>query len=216
MHSTKVEIIWTIVPVVILVVMAIPAAELILKMEDMRNSELSIRVTGYQWKWEYQYMDAGEGIDILLDAKAETRISRASCIRASTRIRCRNYLLEVDHPLVVPSGTKVRVLLTSQRCDSRLVRARFRPKALGGPGLHQRAVVQGRPRQGRDLSRPVRSTLRPRSRIHARGRRRSNAGRFQEVGRGAEGAAQAGGRRDAGCAPLGPSPDIRTEDATTY
>src|SRR5580658_2941332 len=58
-HSTKVEIIWTIVPVIILVIMAVPAAELILKMEDMRNSELSIRVTGYQWKWEYQYMDAG-------------------------------------------------------------------------------------------------------------------------------------------------------------
>src|SRR3984885_14724979 len=63
LHSTKVEIVWTIVPVVILVVMAIPAAELILKMEDMRNSDLSIRVTGYQWKWEYQYMDAGAGID---------------------------------------------------------------------------------------------------------------------------------------------------------
>src|SRR5580698_5676547 len=62
LHSTRVEIIWTIVPVVILVVMAIPAADLILKMEDMRNADLSIRVTGYQWKWEYQYMDAGAGI----------------------------------------------------------------------------------------------------------------------------------------------------------
>src|SRR5208282_1869116 len=63
LHSTKVEIIWTIIPVVILVVMALPAAELILKMEDSRNSGLSIRVTGYQWKWQYQYMGAAEGID---------------------------------------------------------------------------------------------------------------------------------------------------------
>src|SRR6202040_1951362 len=52
-HSTKVEIIWTIIPVVILVAMAIPAARVILMMEDTRNSELSIRVTGYQWKWQY-------------------------------------------------------------------------------------------------------------------------------------------------------------------
>src|SRR5580700_11051419 len=51
LHSTKVEIIWTIIPVVILVVMAVPAADLILKQEDTRNSQLSIRVTGYQWKW---------------------------------------------------------------------------------------------------------------------------------------------------------------------
>ena len=70
LHSTKVEIIWTIIPVVILVVMAIPAADLILKMEDMRNSELSIRVTGYQWKWQYQYMDAARGREFLFDAEA--------------------------------------------------------------------------------------------------------------------------------------------------
>src|SRR6202020_2704924 len=62
-HSTKVEIVWTIIPVVILVVMAIPAAKVILMMEDTRNSELSIRVTAYQWKWQYQYMDAADGIN---------------------------------------------------------------------------------------------------------------------------------------------------------
>src|ERR1700754_5059760 len=57
LHSTSVEIIWTIIPVVILVVMAVPAAEVILKMEDSTKSELSIKVTGYQWKWEYTYLD---------------------------------------------------------------------------------------------------------------------------------------------------------------
>jgi cytochrome c oxidase subunit 2 len=112
LHSTKVEIAWTIVPVVILVVMAIPAAELILKMEDMRNSDLSIRVTGYQWKWEYQYMDAGAGIDFYSTLKQDSNFARElhSGVDPNT---VPNYLLDVDHPLVVPSGTKVRVILAS-------------------------------------------------------------------------------------------------------
>jgi cytochrome c oxidase subunit II len=113
LHSTKVEIIWTIIPVVILVVMAIPAADLILKMEDTRNSELSIRVTGYQWKWEYQYMDAGEGIDFFSTLSRDSNYARqlhSGIDPASVP----NYLLDVDHPMVIPSGTKVRLLLTSQ------------------------------------------------------------------------------------------------------
>jgi cytochrome c oxidase subunit 2 len=112
LHSTKVEIAWTIVPVVILVVMAIPAAELILKMEDMRNSDLSIRVTGYQWKWEYQYMDAGAGIDFFSTLKQDSNFARQlhSGIDPNT---VPNYLLDVDHPLVIPSGSKVRIILTS-------------------------------------------------------------------------------------------------------
>jgi cytochrome c oxidase subunit 2 len=113
LHSTKVEIAWTIVPVIILVVMAIPAADLILKMEDMRNSDLSIRVTGYQWKWQYQYMDAGEGINFFSTLKQDSNFARqlnSGIDPASVP----NYLLDVDHPLVVPSGTKVRVILTSQ------------------------------------------------------------------------------------------------------
>jgi cytochrome c oxidase subunit II len=112
LHSTKVEIIWTIIPVVILVVMAVPAAELILKMEDMRNSEISIRVTGYQWKWQYQYMDAAEGINFFSTLKQDSNFARElhSGIDPKT---VPNYLLDVDHPMVVPSGTKVRLLLTS-------------------------------------------------------------------------------------------------------
>jgi cytochrome c oxidase subunit II len=112
-HSTKVEIIWTIIPVVILVVMAIPAAKVILMMEDTRNSELSIRVTGYQWKWEYQYMDAGEGVDFFSTLARDSNFARElhSGIDPNS---VPNYLLEVDHPMVIPSGTKVRLLLTSQ------------------------------------------------------------------------------------------------------
>jgi heme/copper-type cytochrome/quinol oxidase subunit 2 len=63
LQSATVEIIWTIIPVIILVVMAVPAANLILKQEDTRSAELSIRVTGYQWKWQYQSMDAAGGGD---------------------------------------------------------------------------------------------------------------------------------------------------------
>ncbi len=112
-HSTKVEIIWTIIPVAILVVMAIPAAKVILMMEDTRNSELSIRVTGYQWKWEYQYMDAGEGIDFFSTLSRDSNYARQlhSGIDPNT---VPNYLLDVDKPMVIPSGTKVRLLLTSQ------------------------------------------------------------------------------------------------------
>jgi cytochrome c oxidase subunit 2 len=114
-HSTKVEIIWTIIPVLILVVMAVPAAEVILKMEDTTKSELSIRVTGYQWKWQYQYMDAGEGVNFFSTLSRDSNFARQlhSGIDPST-VDNGNYLLEVDHPMVVPSGTKVRLLLTSQ------------------------------------------------------------------------------------------------------
>src|SRR5580700_9887696 len=112
-HSTKVEIVWTIIPVVILVVMAIPAANVILMMEDTRNSELSIRVTAYQWKWQYQYMDAAEGVDFFSTLARDSNFARQlnSGIDPKT---VPNYLLEVDKPMVIPSGTKVRLLLTSQ------------------------------------------------------------------------------------------------------
>jgi len=112
MHSTKVEVIWTLVPVVILIVMAVPAGETILRMEDMRDSGLSIRVTGYQWKWQYQYMDAGQGINYFSTLSQDSNFARQlhSGVDPST---VPNYLLSVDKPLVVPSGVKVRLLLTS-------------------------------------------------------------------------------------------------------
>jgi cytochrome c oxidase subunit 2 len=111
-HSTKVEVIWTIVPVIILVVMAVPAADLILKQEDMRDSGLSIRVTGYQWKWQYTYMDAGDGVSFFSTLKQDSNFARQldSGIDPDS---VPNYLLDVDKPLVVPSGIKVRLLLTS-------------------------------------------------------------------------------------------------------
>src|SRR5882672_4282202 len=58
-HSTKFEIIWTFVPVFILIAMAVPAARALIVIEDTRHSELTIKVTGYQWKWQYDYLDSG-------------------------------------------------------------------------------------------------------------------------------------------------------------
>jgi cytochrome c oxidase subunit 2 len=111
-HSTKVEIIWTIIPVLILVVMAVPAADLILKQEDTRNSELSIRVTGYQWKWQYQYMDAAEGVNFFSTLRQDSNFARQLDSGIDPK-SVDNYLLEVDKRMVIPSGTKVRLLLTS-------------------------------------------------------------------------------------------------------
>ena len=112
-HSTKAEIIWTIIPVGILVFMAVPAAETLIKIEDTRNSEMTIRVTGYQWKWQYQYMDAAEGVNFFSMLSQDSNEARQlhSGIDPYT---VPNYLLSVDHPMVIPSGTKVRLLLNSQ------------------------------------------------------------------------------------------------------
>jgi cytochrome c oxidase subunit 2 len=81
-------------------------------MEDMRGSGLSIRVTGYQWKWQYQYMDDAQGIDFFSTLSQDSNFARQlhSGIDPKT---VPNYLLSVDKPLVVPSGVKVRLLLTS-------------------------------------------------------------------------------------------------------
>ena len=108
-HSTTVEIIWTVIPVVILISMAIPAARTLIKMEDTRNAELSVKVTGYQWKWQYEYLGKGVGFYSSLAEDSNLARQLGSGIDPAT---VKNYLLEVDHPLVVPVDTKVRLLLT--------------------------------------------------------------------------------------------------------
>lgn len=110
-HSTKAEIIWTVIPVVILVAMAIPAARTLIAIEDTRNTEISIKVTGYQWKWHYDYL--GEEVKFFssLDrASDETRQLNSGLDPQAVDA----YLLNVDNPLVVPEDTKVRLLLTAQ------------------------------------------------------------------------------------------------------
>ena len=110
LHSTKVEIVWTAIPIVILVLMALPAAKGLIRDEDMSGADITIKVTGYQWKWEYDYLD--QKVDFF---STLARDSNAARITGSgiDPYSVPNYLLDVDHPLVVPVGKKVRVLLTA-------------------------------------------------------------------------------------------------------
>ncbi len=110
-HSTRVEIIWTLVPVLILVVMAIPAARTLIRIEDMRNTEMTIKVTGYQWRWQYDYLDEGVSFFSVLDRTDDATRQLGSGLDPNA---VPNYLLNVDKPLVVPVDTKVRLLLTAQ------------------------------------------------------------------------------------------------------
>lgn len=109
-HSTKAEIVWTIIPVLILVAMAIPATKTLIAMENTGESDMTIKVTGYQWKWQYEYIDEGVSFFSTLDANSnEVRQLRSG--RKPGEVE--NYLLEVDNPVVVPVDTKIRFLTTA-------------------------------------------------------------------------------------------------------
>lgn len=109
-HSTTVEIIWTVIPMLILVAMAVPATQTMIKMRDTSESDMTVKVTGYQWKWEYDYLD--EGISFFSNLDDQSRIARLRNPEILPE-DVENYLLEVDNPLVVPVGKKIRFLLTS-------------------------------------------------------------------------------------------------------
>jgi cytochrome c oxidase subunit 2 len=110
-HSTKAEIIWTVIPVGILVIMAIPAARTLIAIEDMRGSEISIKATGYQWKWQYEYLGEDVSFFSQLDRQSDEARQLKSGVDPNS---VQDYLLNVDNPLVVPEDTKIRMLLTGQ------------------------------------------------------------------------------------------------------
>ncbi|MGB2053979.1 MAG: cytochrome c oxidase subunit II [Porticoccaceae bacterium] len=99
-----VELIWTIVPALILIVMAIPATSALLKVYDTENADIDIKVTGYQWKWQYEYI--GEGVKYM----SELRTSQDEIYGRTPKGE--HYLREVTEPLVIPVGKKVRFLIT--------------------------------------------------------------------------------------------------------
>jgi cytochrome c oxidase subunit 2 len=109
-ESTTVEIIWTAIPFVILISMAIPAAGTLIKMENTRNAELTVKVTGYQWKWQYEYIGHDVKFFSTLAADSNRARQRGSGIDPNT---VENYLVDVDNPLVLPVDTKVRFLVTA-------------------------------------------------------------------------------------------------------
>ena len=109
-HSTGAEVTWTLIPVVILVAMAIPAARTLVKIEDASGSQLTVKVTGYQWKWHYDYVDEGVAYFSTLAAAHNEARQTGSGVDVG---QIDDYLLDVDNPLVVPVDTKVRVLVTA-------------------------------------------------------------------------------------------------------
>jgi cytochrome c oxidase subunit 2 len=105
-HSTFAEIVWTVIPSVILLGLAIPATKTLIDMEDTSEAELTLKVTAYQWLWKYEYVEDGVSFYSSLAPS-----SRAAIYGDPWQVD--NYLLEVDNPVVLPVGKKVRILLTA-------------------------------------------------------------------------------------------------------
>ena len=99
------EITWAVIPFLILVIIAVPATVVLFRMNDTRNSDVVIKVTGYQWKWRYEYLNQGISFYSNLSTPMDQRMNYAP--------KGEHYLLEVDQPLVVPVGEKIRFLVTA-------------------------------------------------------------------------------------------------------
>ena len=104
-ESTAVEIAWTLIPTLILIVMAVPATTLLIDIEDNSESDLTVLITASQWKWHYQYVEANIGY--------YSRLSTPQAQIYNQEPKGEHYLLEVDNPLVLPTNKKIRFLVTS-------------------------------------------------------------------------------------------------------
>jgi cytochrome c oxidase subunit 2 len=109
-HSTKAEIAWTVVPILILVVMAVPATTALVNMEVAPETEMTIKVTGFQWRWKYEYVEEGITFVSSLDQASNAARRLGSGTNPET---VENYLLEVDNPLVLPVDTKIKFIITA-------------------------------------------------------------------------------------------------------
>lgn len=107
-ESTTVEIAWTIVPLIIVIAMLVPATKVVVAQENVGDSYMTVKVTGYQWKWGYSYID-GPGKGIAFYSTLKTPMSQVY----GNDPRPDDYLLQVDHPLVVPVGQKIRIMTTA-------------------------------------------------------------------------------------------------------
>jgi cytochrome c oxidase subunit 2 len=110
-ESVKVEIAWTVIPFVIVILMALPATKVVVAQKDTSNADLTIKATGYQWKWGYDYLKGqGEGIAFISTLDNE---HREMSNNGAKGVDIDNYLLKVDNPLVVPVNKKVRIITTA-------------------------------------------------------------------------------------------------------
>ena len=110
LHNARLEAAWTIVPVLILVGMAIPSVEKLIRIEDTSGSELTIKATGHQWYWQYEYLGTDVSFYSHLARASNFARQKGSGIDPAS---VDHYLLDVDKPLVIPTGTKIRLLLTA-------------------------------------------------------------------------------------------------------
>ena len=119
-HSTKLEAVWTVVPVLILIVMAWPATKLLVDMANVENSDMTVKVTGYQWRWGYDYVDYNKkatGVHFISSLDADSyKVSQLRSGLDPESVKdgdYSSYLLNVDHPLVLPVGVKIRFVITA-------------------------------------------------------------------------------------------------------
>jgi len=111
-HNTTAEIIWTVIPVLLLIGMTIPATKKLIAMYDTRNAEMTVKVTGAQWLWEYDYLGEGVHVTSRLDRESDLLRQNPATTRAEIDAHPA-YLLDVDHPLVLPVNTKIRFVITA-------------------------------------------------------------------------------------------------------
>ena len=119
-HNTKVELVWTVVPIIILVVLAAPATNVLISMAHTEDSQMTVKITGYQWKWRYEYMNWGDkAYHVNFISKLDADSDRTRQLKSGLdpfAVKAQDgentYLLNVDHPLVLPTDTKVRFVVT--------------------------------------------------------------------------------------------------------
>jgi cytochrome c oxidase subunit 2 len=109
-HSARAEIVWTIIPVLILVAMAVPATRALINMEVAPETEMTIKITGFQWRWKYEYLE--DDIQFISSLHSESNAARRLFSGANPD-SIENYLLEVDKPLVLPANTRIKFLITA-------------------------------------------------------------------------------------------------------
>ena len=110
-ESVVVEVVWTIIPFIIVILMALPATKILVAQKDTTNADLTIKATGYQWKWGYDYLKGeGEGLGFISTLKADHRAFSDAGAKGAVPD---NYLFAVDNPLVVPVDRKIRIITTA-------------------------------------------------------------------------------------------------------
>jgi len=107
-ESTAVELVWTLVPLAILIAIAFPATRVLIDLENTDKADMTVKITGYQWKWEYEYMD--EGVSFFSNLHTDSKDALTDDAKRNSHP---NYLLDVDKRLILPVGKRIRFLMTS-------------------------------------------------------------------------------------------------------